>query len=159
MGRTPKFTWVSLLAQGKGGTKTLMNTIMQLRKICNHPYMFQHIEVTRCPAGSGCTLGGLAGTALPLPNRPGGARSRGAHGSVAVSGQGTEILGVGPGCSAATRRWAGSGSLQAVLRHPKQSEFIQTSSLKQYRLKPVSWGGQAEPSGSDSPYCEGAAAV
>lgn len=32
-------------AQGKGGTKTLMNTIMQLRKICNHPYMFQHIEV------------------------------------------------------------------------------------------------------------------
>lgn len=23
-----------------------MNTIMQLRKICNHPYMFQHIEVT-----------------------------------------------------------------------------------------------------------------
>lgn len=31
--------------QGKGGTKTLMNTIMQLRKICNHPYMFQHIEV------------------------------------------------------------------------------------------------------------------
>lgn len=31
--------------KGKGGTKTLMNTIMQLRKICNHPYMFQHIEV------------------------------------------------------------------------------------------------------------------
>lgn len=25
-----------------------MNTIMQLRKICNHPYMFQHIEVTPC---------------------------------------------------------------------------------------------------------------
>lgn len=41
-------TWcgASLLPpQGKGGTKTLMNTIMQLRKICNHPYMFQHIEV------------------------------------------------------------------------------------------------------------------
>uniref|UniRef100_A0AAZ3SNA4 Transcription activator BRG1 n=1 Tax=Oncorhynchus tshawytscha TaxID=74940 RepID=A0AAZ3SNA4_ONCTS len=31
--------------KGKGGTKTLMNTIMQLRKICNHPYMFQQIEV------------------------------------------------------------------------------------------------------------------
>ncbi|KAK7501203.1 hypothetical protein BaRGS_00007688 [Batillaria attramentaria] len=30
--------------KGKGGTKTLMNTIMQLRKICNHPFMFQHIE-------------------------------------------------------------------------------------------------------------------
>ena len=30
--------------QGKGGTKALMNTIMQLRKICNHPFMFQHIE-------------------------------------------------------------------------------------------------------------------
>ncbi|ESO94903.1 hypothetical protein LOTGIDRAFT_207958 [Lottia gigantea] len=30
--------------KGKGGTKTLMNTIMQLRKICNHPFIFQHIE-------------------------------------------------------------------------------------------------------------------
>lgn len=30
--------------KGKGGTKALMNTIMQLRKICNHPFMFQHIE-------------------------------------------------------------------------------------------------------------------
>ena len=30
--------------QGKGGVKTLMNTIMQLRKICNHPFMFRHIE-------------------------------------------------------------------------------------------------------------------
>lgn len=33
-----------MMFQGKGGTKTLMNTIMQLRKICNHPFMFQHIE-------------------------------------------------------------------------------------------------------------------
>ncbi|NXL67838.1 SMCA2 protein, partial [Chordeiles acutipennis] len=33
--------------KGKGGAKTLMNTIMQLRKICNHPYMFQHIEVSK----------------------------------------------------------------------------------------------------------------
>ena len=32
------------LLQGKFGTKTLMNTIMQLRKICNHPFMFPHIE-------------------------------------------------------------------------------------------------------------------
>ncbi|KAL7054116.1 hypothetical protein AAHC03_026521 [Spirometra sp. Aus1] len=30
--------------KGKGGTRTLMNTIMQLRKICNHPFMFSHIE-------------------------------------------------------------------------------------------------------------------
>ena len=30
--------------KGHGGTKALMNTIMQLRKICNHPFMFQHIE-------------------------------------------------------------------------------------------------------------------
>jgi len=28
----------------KGGSKALMNTIMQLRKLCNHPFMFQHIE-------------------------------------------------------------------------------------------------------------------
>jgi len=32
------------VGQGKGGTKALMNTIMQLRKLCNHPFMFQHIE-------------------------------------------------------------------------------------------------------------------
>eukprot|EP00794_Sanderia_malayensis_P007888 gene7887-8741_t len=30
--------------KGRVGTKTMMNTIMQLRKICNHPFMFQHIE-------------------------------------------------------------------------------------------------------------------
>ncbi|KAA3677467.1 SWI/SNF-related matrix-associated actin-dependent regulator of chromatin subfamily A member 2/4 [Paragonimus westermani] len=30
--------------KGKGGCRTLMNTIMQLRKICNHPFMFSHIE-------------------------------------------------------------------------------------------------------------------
>ncbi|GFS58566.1 hypothetical protein TNIN_482531 [Trichonephila inaurata madagascariensis] len=30
--------------KGKGGAKTLMNSIMQLRKICNHPFMFQNIE-------------------------------------------------------------------------------------------------------------------
>uniref|UniRef100_T1JZ96 Uncharacterized protein n=2 Tax=Tetranychus urticae TaxID=32264 RepID=T1JZ96_TETUR len=30
--------------RGKGGAQTLMNSIMQLRKICNHPFMFQHIE-------------------------------------------------------------------------------------------------------------------
>ena len=30
--------------QGKGGTKALMNTIMQLRKLANHPLLFAHIE-------------------------------------------------------------------------------------------------------------------
>ncbi|XP_014258775.1 ATP-dependent helicase brm isoform X2 [Cimex lectularius] len=30
--------------QGKGGAKALMNTIVQLRKLCNHPFMFHHIE-------------------------------------------------------------------------------------------------------------------
>ncbi|GAB6025095.1 putative global transcription activator SNF2L2 [Chamberlinius hualienensis] len=34
--------------KGRGGAKTLMNTIMQLRKICNHPFMFQHIEEAFC---------------------------------------------------------------------------------------------------------------
>ena len=29
----------------KGGSKALMNTIMQLRKLCNHPFMFQVIKV------------------------------------------------------------------------------------------------------------------
>ncbi|CAG0887655.1 unnamed protein product [Cyprideis torosa] len=32
----------------KGGSKALMNTIMQLRKLCNHPFMFQHIEESYC---------------------------------------------------------------------------------------------------------------
>lgn len=26
------------------GVKTLMNTVMQLRKLCNHPFLFEHIE-------------------------------------------------------------------------------------------------------------------
>merc|ERR1711971_478493 len=30
--------------KGASGAKALMNTIMQLRKLCNHPFMFQHIE-------------------------------------------------------------------------------------------------------------------
>ena len=49
--------------QGKGGSKALMNTIMQLRKICNHPFMFEKIEEAYCEhqgnAGSyatGCDL-------------------------------------------------------------------------------------------------------
>ena len=28
----------------KGGSKALMNTIMQLRKLCNHPFMFQVLK-------------------------------------------------------------------------------------------------------------------
>lgn len=34
--------------QGKGGAKALMNTIVQLRKLCNHPFMFQTIEEKYC---------------------------------------------------------------------------------------------------------------
>ena len=30
--------------KNKAGSKALLNTIMQLRKLCNHPFMFQHIE-------------------------------------------------------------------------------------------------------------------
>lgn len=43
---------VMLCAEDKKGqksnTKALMNTIMQLRKLCNHPFMFQHIEEAYC---------------------------------------------------------------------------------------------------------------
>ena len=35
-------------SQGKGGARALMNTIMQLRKICNHPFMFEEIEDAIC---------------------------------------------------------------------------------------------------------------
>ncbi|XP_017784542.1 PREDICTED: ATP-dependent helicase brm isoform X2 [Nicrophorus vespilloides] len=34
--------------KGKGGSKALMNTIVQLRKLCNHPFMFQNIEEKYC---------------------------------------------------------------------------------------------------------------
>jgi SWI/SNF-related matrix-associated actin-dependent regulator of chromatin subfamily A protein 2/4 len=30
--------------KSKKGAKALMNTIMQLRKLCNHPFMFRHVE-------------------------------------------------------------------------------------------------------------------
>ncbi|XP_034140949.1 transcription activator BRG1-like, partial [Drosophila guanche] len=30
--------------KGRGGARTLMNSIMQLRKICNHPFLFEQIE-------------------------------------------------------------------------------------------------------------------
>lgn len=35
-------------SKGKGGSKALMNTIVQLRKLCNHPFMFQTIEEKYC---------------------------------------------------------------------------------------------------------------
>ncbi|XP_060523815.1 ATP-dependent helicase brm-like [Cylas formicarius] len=34
--------------RGKGGAKALMNTIVQLRKLCNHPFMYQNIEEKYC---------------------------------------------------------------------------------------------------------------
>merc|ERR1719340_225590 len=34
----------SLAKKQSGGAKALMNTIMQLRKLCNHPFMFQQVE-------------------------------------------------------------------------------------------------------------------
>ncbi|XP_045509584.1 ATP-dependent helicase brm-like isoform X1 [Colias croceus] len=43
--------------KGKGGAKALMNTIVQLRKLCNHPFMFPHIEEKFCDhVGSGGTV-------------------------------------------------------------------------------------------------------
>jgi hypothetical protein len=49
--------------QGKGGAKALMNTIVQLRKLCNHPFMFQAIEEKYCEhvgtQGSGVITGYL----------------------------------------------------------------------------------------------------
>lgn len=40
---------------GKGGAKALMNTIVQLRKLCNHPFMFQTIEEKFCEHMGGST--------------------------------------------------------------------------------------------------------
>ncbi|RXG70372.1 ATP-dependent helicase brm [Armadillidium vulgare] len=47
----------------KGSTKALMNTIMQLRKLCNHPFMFQHIEEAYC-SHAGFTGGIVTGPDL-----------------------------------------------------------------------------------------------
>ncbi|XP_043275129.1 ATP-dependent helicase brm-like isoform X2 [Venturia canescens] len=42
--------------KGKGGAKALMNTIVQLRKLCNHPFIFQVIEEKYCEhVGTGGT--------------------------------------------------------------------------------------------------------
>lgn len=142
LGRTPKFTRVSLLAQGKGGTKTLMNTIMQLRKICNHPYMFQHIEVTQSLGGSGFMFGGA------LRNCSAPTKSRRCEEQTALSP-----------CPRALKSSAqphSAGKLQVHFRtfcatqnnpnsHPKQSKFVQTSSLKQYHLKTGSFGAGLIP--------------
>ncbi|XP_073979169.1 ATP-dependent helicase brm-like isoform X2 [Rhodnius prolixus] len=49
--------------QGKGGAKALMNTIVQLRKLCNHPFMFHHIEEKYCDH-IGPQIGGVSGPDL-----------------------------------------------------------------------------------------------
>ncbi|KAK9499007.1 hypothetical protein O3M35_003529 [Rhynocoris fuscipes] len=49
--------------QGKGGAKALMNTIVQLRKLCNHPFMFHHIEEKYCDH-IGSQMGGVSGPDL-----------------------------------------------------------------------------------------------
>ncbi|XP_065202228.1 ATP-dependent helicase brm-like [Planococcus citri] len=49
--------------QGKGGAKALMNTIVQLRKLCNHPFMFQHIEEKYCDH-IGTSAGVISGSDL-----------------------------------------------------------------------------------------------
>jgi SWI/SNF-related matrix-associated actin-dependent regulator of chromatin subfamily A protein 2/4 len=52
---------------GRGGTKTLMNTIMQLRKICNHPFMFRHIEEAYAEFNGHGTITGCVENLLKLP--------------------------------------------------------------------------------------------
>lgn len=38
----------------------MMNTIMQLRKICNHPFIFQHLEeaIAEHKGGTGASISG-----------------------------------------------------------------------------------------------------
>ena len=33
-----------LLVGGSTGTRAVMNTVMQLRKLCNHPFLFENVE-------------------------------------------------------------------------------------------------------------------
>ena len=47
-----------------------MNTIMQLRKICNHPFMFPHIEeafAEHAGLSGGVVSGSVLHTGFPLP--------------------------------------------------------------------------------------------
>ncbi|CAF3430093.1 unnamed protein product [Rotaria socialis] len=48
---------------GKGGRRALMNKIMQLRKICNHPFLFHEIE-ERLAQSFGCETGAINGPDL-----------------------------------------------------------------------------------------------
>lgn len=50
---------------GKGGAKALMNTIVQLRKLCNHPFMFHQIEEKYCDH-IGSQAGVVSGYSSPL---------------------------------------------------------------------------------------------
>ncbi|KAJ8969543.1 hypothetical protein NQ314_001695 [Rhamnusium bicolor] len=54
--------------KGKGGAKALMNTIVQLRKLCNHPFMFQNIEEKYCDhvGIAGGVISGAGGLGLNL---------------------------------------------------------------------------------------------
>lgn len=53
--------------QGKGGAKALMNTIVQLRKLCNHPFMFQAIEEKYCEHVGTQSSGVITGYVIYLP--------------------------------------------------------------------------------------------
>ncbi|CAH8618104.1 unnamed protein product [Heterobilharzia americana] len=55
--------------KGKGGCRTLMNTIMQLRKICNHPFMFAHIEMAIAEQNFLNVHNGNPPTSLPVPTQ------------------------------------------------------------------------------------------
>ncbi|TGZ75143.1 hypothetical protein CRM22_000544 [Opisthorchis felineus] len=55
--------------KGKGGCRTLMNTIMQLRKICNHPFMFTHIELAIAEQSFISNHGGNPPPGMPLPTQ------------------------------------------------------------------------------------------
>ncbi|VDO81190.1 unnamed protein product [Schistosoma margrebowiei] len=55
--------------KGKGGCRTLMNTIMQLRKICNHPFMFPHIEMAIAEQNFLNVHNGNPPPTLPVPTQ------------------------------------------------------------------------------------------
>ncbi|KAK4476092.1 hypothetical protein MN116_001315 [Schistosoma mekongi] len=55
--------------KGKGGCRTLMNTIMQLRKICNHPFMFPHIEMAIAEQNFLNIHNGNPPPSLPVPTQ------------------------------------------------------------------------------------------
>lgn len=94
-----------------------MNTIMQLRKICNHPYMFQHIEVTWAQGCRRVLSGKVEKLFRPPPKRREREREQTALAAAARTGRKP------PGCLASQASAPQRAPSVPVRRPPKRSSL------------------------------------